>query len=408
MLKILLKVVIVILLLPLFIVYGIFLYAMYLQHSAEIYKQNLDKSLAELSSTGNGFGGEAGFSIQDSGYRARRIFFWIDNQNIVFVDDSKTDPEKKEQRVYVWNTENNTTKPLKLDGYVNCFFENKLYFLRNSAREFLPNGKVRRDVYQSTLRELADSWVVEDLEKVADIIPSPPGGYEMLWTDECRPRFWLRSNLRTAEEFVDHRPVYLPEWGWILRLPADGNELAVGLRPPMGFFDLDGEVYSGQVGHKIVDLGESIGIDARHIYLVYVDFLGKYWVANRLYGSANTKKILGFLDHLGNFRAIEWPTGWPDYVDIPLPMKKGLFWGGYDYRISERTRFAKGVFLRDKFDVVHKILQGSALLSKMSKDGCKIAFFNTPRDDRRTKASLKVFNACNSLLNGKELENVDY
>ena len=121
MLKILLKVVIVILLLPLFIVYGIFLYAMYLQHSAEIYKQNLDKSLAELSSTGNGFGGEAGFSIQDSGYRARRIFFWIDNQNIVFVDDSKTDPEKKEQRVYVWNTENNTTKPLKLDGYVNCF-----------------------------------------------------------------------------------------------------------------------------------------------------------------------------------------------------------------------------------------------------------------------------------------------
>ena len=385
-----------------------FLYAMYLQHSTEVHKESLDKSPAALSSSGSGSVGESAFSILDSGYRARRIFFWIDNQNIVFVDDSKPDLETKRQRTYVWNTENNTIKPLNLDGYVNCFFASKLYFIKDSASALLPNGKIRRDVYQSTLTELADSWVVEVLEKVADIIPAPPSGYEMLWTDECRPRFWQRSHLRTAEDFVDHRPVYLPEWGWILRLPADGNEHAIGLRPPMGFFDLDGEVYSGQVGHKIVDLSESLGLDARHIYLVYVDFLGKYWVANRLYGNANTRKILGFLDHLGNFRPIEWPTKWLDYVDIPLPMKKGLFWGGYDYRIPERTRFDKGVFLRDKFDVVHKILQGSALLPKMSKDGCKIAFFNTPRDDRRTKASLKVFNACNSLLNGKELENVDY
>ena len=64
-------------------------------------------------------------------------------------------------------------------------------------------------------------------------------------------------------------------------------------------------------------------------------------------------------------------------------------------------------FSQDKFDVVHKILQGSALLSKCLKMAARL-LFNTPRDDRRTKASLKVFNACNSLLNGKELENVDY
>ena len=82
--KILLKTAIVLLLLPLFIVYALFIYAKYINPSAEDTMKEMTEFMERRKLPGNGFGGEEGMIVIDSDYRSEK-YFLIDNERQFFV-----------------------------------------------------------------------------------------------------------------------------------------------------------------------------------------------------------------------------------------------------------------------------------------------------------------------------------
>jgi hypothetical protein len=394
------------LLFPLIVFCGLFTYGKYMTHVAQERLDAIDVQQERAMKTGNGFGGDPGMEILDSGYRSEK-FFWIDDDNLVFETQLMANTPEGIRRQYVWNTRERTIKPLIIEGAISAFYDGKFHYAQFSDTEVLRNGRKKSDRFQSTLKELGDSWVIENRENMEDVLDPPPERYELAW-HEGKPWFYLDPKLRTESDIPKHRFEYMWEWGWILRKPWDGPQYLDQTYPEMGFFDIGGTIYADQEGVKVADLVDLPVNDLVHLVLVYVGFLDKYWLANRFYGGKPKQKFMGFLGRDGKFQEVELLDSWPGYSGIPLPSRKGLFWSGQDYRLVSPSPYDNGAFIRDRDGGIHKAIKGSALRSQLSSDGCRVAFFNPPRPDSRSGASLKIFNVCQSTMDGKELTNVDY
>ena len=88
--------------------------------------------------------------------------------------------------------------------------------------------------------------------------------------------------------------------------------------PGVGFFNLDGEVYFGQRGQKIGEVSSGIAADLTNLHVVYIGFLDKYLLANKLYDDPAKTKILELLGRNGNISAqsYAWEDGWPAYYRV--------------------------------------------------------------------------------------------
>jgi len=403
--RFLMKAVIILLLLPLMIVYGLFIYGKYMTYAAQQRLDLVDEQQAVATSSGNGFGGDPGMHVIDSRYRSEK-YFWIDNDHLVFQTSRKANESLDTRKHFVWDTRRNAIKPLVMEGDISGFYDGRFHYAEFSKTQVLPNGSRKIDRFQSTLTELDDHWDLENIVNMEEVLGAPPERYELAWF-EGKPWFRLKPELRTQGDVPRHRFEYLWEWGWILRTPWDGPEHFGQAIPEMGFFDMNGEIYADQPGKKIAGLVDLPPGELIHLVVVYLRFLDRYWLASRFHGGKSGRRFMGLLDRNGQFRALAWPGDWPGYRGIPLPTKKGLFWSGEDYRLANPGRFDKAAFVRGRDGLVHKAVQGSAIRSLVSGDGCRVAFFNTPRPDRGA-GSLKYLDVCQSTMDGKELTNVDY
>jgi hypothetical protein len=406
-LKILFKTAIVLFLLPLFVVFGLFIYVQYINPDVEDKIREVSEIMGKSARPGNGFGGEEGFRVLDSKLRSSKIFFWLDNENVLFRTDFRANNGEDIQRNYVWNTQKDTIKPLSINDPLSCFSKNNLYYANPSETKTLPNGVIKAQVYQSKLRENDDRWVAESSQKIESIWTLPSEGYDLYWSDGCRPQFLEKSGFRSQNRNSSYRIKYFSEWGWILRLPRVAPTASTTAMPGVGVFSLGEEAYFGQRGQKITELSPSTASDLTNLHLVYVGFLDKYLLANKLYGDPAKRKILELVDRKGSFRRINALDDWPAYTGIPQPTRKGFFWSGTDYRVEVPAAGDVGVFLKDGKGRVHKVARGSAFQSALSVDGCGVAFFNPP-DPGKDKGTLKVLDVCNSEVDGEVLQDVDY
>ena len=405
-LKILFKTAIVLLLLPLFVVFGLFIYMQYINPDSEAKMKEMTEFLEKSAGPGNGFGGEEGFGVLDSKLRSSK-FFWIDEENVLFRTDFNANSRKDIQRNYVWNTKKDSIKALSVNGPVSCFFNSKLYHARSSEAKTLPNGTVRAQVYQSELRETDDKWLVESSQKIESIWDRPSEGYDLYWSDGCQPQFLEEPGIRSEIPSSAYRIRYISEWGWVLRLPRVAPAASTPAMPGVGLFDLEGDVYFGQRGQKIGALSPGIAADVTNLHVVYIGFLDKYLLANKLYGDPAKTKILELLDRNGNFQRIDVLDDWPAYTGIALPTRKGVFWSGKDYRAETPSADDDGAFLRGSSGRIHKVIRGKAFQSALSVDGCSVAFFNPP-EYGKDNGTLKALNVCNSKVDGEVLQDVDY
>lgn len=406
-LKILFKTAIVLLLLPLFVVFGLFIYAQYINPDAEDTMKEMTEFLDKSKLAGNGFGGEEGFRVLDSKLRSSKKFFWIDKENVLFRTDINANGRKDIQRNYVWNTETDSIKPLSVNGPVSCFFNNNLYHAKPSEAKTLPNGTLRAQLYQSELREKDDKWVVKSSQRIESIWARPSEGYDLYWSDGCQPQFLERPGFRSEISNSAYRIRYISEWGWVLRLPRVAPTASTTAMPGVGLFNLDGEVYFGQRGQKIGEVSSGIAADLTNLHVVYIGFLDKYLLANKLYDDPAKTKILELLGRNGNFQRIDMLDDWPAYTGIALPTRKGMFWSGKDYRAEMPSADDDGAFLKDSDGRIHKVTRGIAFQSTLSVDGCSVAFFNPP-EYGKDRGTLKVLNVCNSEVDGEVLQDVDY
>lgn len=406
-LRVLFKTAVVLLLLPLMLVIGIFLYVKFVNPGAEQTMQEMTEFLEQRKSPGNGFGGEAGLQIMDSDYQSER-FFWIDSNHLVFQTRSNVYFPEKSQKVFVWDLASNTIKPLPCDCSIQGFRENALYFLKKSTADATPEGILHADRFSAELRELDDRWAIDGEVNISETLELPSDKYGISWMGESVPSFRLRQEFRSKAKAPDHRFLHLPEWGWILRMPRTGPDYWDQSIPEMGFIDLGDEIYAEQPGIKV---GEMIGLHPREypdLRIVYVAYLDRYWLANTVYGDLSLTRAMGFISPEGVFTAFSWPDSWPQYSGIPMPTKKGIFWSGKDYREKRLGGGGKGAFIRDAKGHVHKVIQGTAIALKMSPDGCEVAFFNTLSEEDRSKSSLKNFRVCSSTIKNEVIEDVKY
>jgi hypothetical protein len=404
--KLILKGVLVLLLLPVLAFSGVYLYGKVMVWYL-LARQKISQQVEDIAvHTGNGFGGEVGFEVVDSGYRSEH-FFWIDSEHLVFRTNYKANAPKDFQRNYVWNVADREIKPIALQGSVSCFFNDKIFYAKTSETRVLPNGRQAADRFEGRLSELEDHWVVEASKNIGDIWAVPSDRYELAWTRWCKPWFRIKSDLRSQEDVPEHRFTYLWEWGWVLRMPLMGSNHYNQVEPEMGFFDIGEAVYYGQNGEKVAAPIDMPVQDLLNLKIRYIHFLDRYWLANRLNGSKTKQKIVALIDRNGALQTEIGMPQWPEYSEIPLPMKKGIFWNGYDYRLANPTPYDIGAFIKVSNGGVYKVIKGDAIRPQLSTDGCRVAFFNRPSPDR-VATSLKVFNVCNSKLNQKDLRDYDY
>ena len=72
--KIIKKLIIFMLLLPLFVVFGLYVYGTYMRGMIESKEEALNKQQQALSTSGNGFGGEPGMIVIGSKYTSSNFF----------------------------------------------------------------------------------------------------------------------------------------------------------------------------------------------------------------------------------------------------------------------------------------------------------------------------------------------
>jgi hypothetical protein len=406
--KLLLTTTIVLLLLPLFVVFGLFIYGSYFNPDFEQTMKDMTAFLEKTGASGNGFGGEDGFVILDSGRSASKIFFWIDNENLIFSLAFNKGLESSNHRNFVWNTRTDTSKPLRIDGPITCFREGSLYHVLEPKVKDSTNEAKRGELLRSTLKELDDEWVVVSTERIREMWKPPSPRHDLQWSRKCKPWFPIRPKYRISTDAPEHRFTYLAEWGWILRMPNAGPQYWEQRIPKMGFIDLGEDVYYGQKGTPVAGLIDLPAADLPSLELIYINYLDKYWLANRLFRDITKTKFLGFISRSGEIQALEWPAHWPEYSGIPLPTKKGLFWSGKDYQKAAPSREESGAFVLGETGAIHKVIHGITLRESLSANGCNVAFINSPRDGDRSAATLKVFKVCSSTLHGQELQDAKY
>lgn len=347
-----------------------------------------------------------GINVIDSRYRSE-LFFWINDESLIFKSKRDINEPQKAVGYFVWNTQTNTVKPLIIEGRAIGYYDGQLAEGRFSDTEVYRDGSRKVDIFLSTLKEMDDKWILENTKSMKDSIDPPPDRYELTWVAGGKPRYRLKENLRSEDDPPQHGFDYLWEWGWIMRTPAIGPEHYGQTNPEMGFFDLGGEIYADQPGRKVAELIEVSPNDVMGLVVTYVGFLDRYWIANT-YSLGDTKaKLMGFLGSDGKFKRIKWYRDWRDYMDSPLPTKKGLFWYGPDYRLADPTWGDRAGFVRSGDGQISKVVQGLVLYALVSGDGCRVAFFNKPRIDR-PGASLKLVNVCTSTKDGRVLSDDAY
>lgn len=406
-LKMFFKTAIVLLLLPLIVVFGLFIYAQYINPDAEDTMKEMSEFLEKSKLPGNGFGGEEGMKVIDSGYRSEK-YFWLDNERLVFQKSYSAYDSKDVQKTHIWNIRDNLIKPLSCDCSIINFYADRLHYARFSETKTLPNGKKKADRFQATVVELKDQWVLENQVNEEELLGASADRHELAWGIDGKPWFRIRSDLRNDHDVPRHRFLYLWEWGWILRMPWVGPEHWNQTRPEMGFFDIGGNLYFGQPGKKVSDLLSMPAREYPGLKVRYIHFLEKFWLANTVYGDLKRKRIMGFIGRDGIFQELAWEDGWLEYSGIPLPTRKGIFWSGKDFRTTGSNPYFNGAYIKDGKDQIRNVVVGSAISSRLSDDGCKVAFFNTPDEGDRTSASLKVFNVCQSSINAKEMQDANY
>ena len=403
--KVLLACGIAILVLPVVFYGGLLVYA--LLNVAEVQQRSADiaSEQARLAKAGNGFGGEVGMDVVDSGYLSDK-FFWLDNDHLLFKAlTTKKIPDIPYPNM-VWNLQTGVVKPLIPKLSVKRFHKGKLDYTRTIAGEFQDNGRQKWGSFQATLREHAEHWDIEDEQNFEDIYPAPSDRYELRWGPDG-PRYKVKRDLHIEGDYPVHSAKYLLEWGWILRTPRKSIQAYNQSIPEMGLFAIDDEIYAQQEGKKIVP---SVDIDRKvlaYIELAYVAFLDKYWLANRLHGRKSEPLYIGFLNPDGSFQRLKWPDNRSNYDGIPIPTRKGLLWSGLDPGLSEHTMYDSNTYLRVSDQREVKIMKGTSLRLAMTNNGCRVASHNIARIDKAV-VTLKVFNVCQSTMDGKELKDVSY
>jgi hypothetical protein len=220
--KVLLWLLGLLILLPIAIFSGLYLFGAYLFYDADVKLREIGQRQEQLATGGNGYGGEPGLKILDSGYRAPNTFFWIDEDNLVFKVDGPAKGVNDAPATFVWNPALGTIKPLLVEGHINCWFDGHLYFVRPSAWDIKPGAEKRAGIYQATLKELVDGWAVEGPRLIESIWQVPDERYTLNWRRECRPWAALKPELRTDDDVPRHNHIRLAQWNWVLRMPDIG------------------------------------------------------------------------------------------------------------------------------------------------------------------------------------------
>lgn len=391
---------------------GMYIYGKYLTVAIENKQAAFSAQQERAATSGNGFGGDVGMDVIDSGFRVdtrmyNKQFFWIDHHVLLFKASKDVNAPEKYVGHILWNIQTNTMKPLVIEGMAIDFFDEKLRHVTLEERLRNSENSKKSYRYQSTLEELDDRWILIDTESMEDRVGQAPDRYEVAWTKDHEPWFRLKKGLRLETDLPEHKFDYLREWGWILRTPALGSEFRDQSDPNMGFIDVGGAIYANQQGRKVADLGDVLADHRSQLSVTYSGFLDMYWIATSGPPNDTNSSFMGLLKKDGSITTFAWPSSWPTYRGIPLPTKKGIFWSGPDFRIPKHTMGDSGVFIRNNDDQVYKLAHGSAGDALVSNDGCRIAFFNVPQIDSGA-GSLKVANVCTSTKDGRGLSDVDY
>ena len=213
---------------------------------------------------------------------------------------------------------------------------------------------------------------------------------------------------RLATDFAPHYFIAMPEWGWIYRRPSDKTMSPGARQHLMGFIDLQGEPYLDQPGARITGPLDQAARYSGQAEFRYIAFLDQYWIATRLYSDPLAPRYLALLDRSGHILKFNWPSNWSFYEDIPWPSRKGLFWASLDYGQPDPDINDFGGFIFTGEQTVHKVVAGGVERISLSPDGCKIAFYHTPGPGRSGESRLRVFHACSSSIQGKEMTDVQY
>lgn len=402
----LLKFLVILFWLLLVLAFWSFGYAVYDKYQADQRTKNSIELLIKGELGANGFGGDEGLRVINSGLRVYK-YFWIDSENLAIRLANNQTYGETDRRNFVWNVTTNSFKPLDIDAPITCFRDG--YFYHGSPRKSGVNRLKRKgSVMQSTLEETEDIWITSGTKKITEVWHVPSDRHTLLWSQDCHPWFPIIPERRLESDLPEHRFRYLVEWGWIIRTPRIGPQYLNKGDHIMGFFDLGGHVYSDQLGSKTGELvgysvADLIGLD-----VVYLGFLDKYWMAIRNYKDESETKFIGLLSRNGNVEHIPWSPVWKSYWQYPLPTRKGLVWSGRDFRRSNDLSAEYGTFISLATGSVHKVVQGITLDMLMSSDGCSVAFTSSPSNQDRANTTLKVFNACSSTTQGRGLQDAKY
>jgi hypothetical protein len=400
------KVTLIILLLPIVGLVSLYLTGVgmswYLEHQQASVRATQD----EISTSGNGFGGEAGMVVVDSGFVSKR-FSWLDNDHLVINTEWIGKSDKNEDRLYVWNVASNQIKPVDIYGRLFCARGKDVYFIDGNRK---PDATESSGGFSNKMRgdlvEVGSVWKFTDVEQLAEIWSSPDERYEFAWTVLCTPWFRVKPELRSESDLKRYNFKSLPEWGWVMRYPAPDLRNYDLTSPEMGFFGIGAEPYFEQPGQKISELADWSIIELGSSELRYVDFLDRYWMAV-LSSDIDQSKMMGFFSRDGRFQKWEWSEQWPQYVGMPLPTRKGMFWSGDNFRLAAPGRYDTGSFLEDSAGNIHQVTLEYGFKHRLSPDGCRVAFYGAPKH-KPAAITLKYFDACRSTLNEKEFEDVEY
>ena len=404
--KMILKIVLIILLLPVVALVGLYIYGNVMIYFMEKEQETVRVQQDELYSAGNGFGGDEGMVVVDSGYFSEK-FSWLDNDHLIINTVWIGNTDKNEGRLHVWNVASNEIKPVDIYGRLFCARGEDVYFFDGDRERESSEGQARfSNVMRGSLAEDGNVWKFTNVEQLTQIWSSPGERYEFAWSVWCTPWFRVKSELRSEDDLGKYNFRLLPEWDWVMRYPDPDLISYDQSSPEMGFFRIGAEPYFEQSGQKISVLADWSLKEMRSSELRYVDFLDRYWMAI-LSSDLDSVEMMGFVSRDGRFDKWEWSEQWPQYVGMPLPTRKGMFWSGYDFRLADPGRYDTGSFLEDLTGTIHRVTLENGFKHNLSPDGCRVAFYGAPRH-KLGAITLKYFDACRSTLDEKEFEDVEY
>jgi hypothetical protein len=383
----------------------LYAYGAYLAKQAE----DKDRALDLEIQSGNGFGGEAGMKIIDSEFSTSE-FFWIDDDLLLFMIKRPTAENPRNRDNYIWDFTRDEVLPLELDGSASCIRDGYFYFSKIVGRNGLSGEREMIETFRSKLARKGDRWSISKSQNIREVWSDIPDRYEYAWRDghECKIWYYLPHSARLPGEPPRHHFRYLSMWNWIFRFPANRKINPGTALSDFGLFEIGNSPYYGQNGNTIEFLTTVPVEHYDHLVFKYIPFADRYWVASRLSHYPATSKYLAVLNRTGHLSIFNWPDSWKKYRAIPLPTRKGVFWSSYDYRQADPGSNNVGGFLLTQDSSVTKVIHGSADSAAVSPDGCKVAFYNQPKFSGTNNSRLRIFDVCNSSIQGREMIDVQF